>query len=955
MKDVFWPSDLILDLGKANWLEWSHTLSLSACQCGLCPWLDSSLPCPDPSNSADANYVWLQNDDALSAFILRQVSPADINNTNNCTTAFQIFECLRVLHENQGAYAQISLLMKALELRLSYDTSLHDTVAEARNFYQRIIAMGKIKDDDIFTAILLHMMSRDFIHLQQSVQNMTHLPSFNFEMIIRCILDEDALIRCHKELSQPANPLSPTTISSQSAFLAHAHPRGPKPFCTNCKRENHTADFCISPGGKMAGKTTEEAHAAYRAKNPRPPRPPPTSAHIASSSSIPSTSSVSSPSPATSDLPVIINGRQYIPDPSFSPSLPPPPPSAYITEVADVPDYPYHAFLAYSCSLNAFSAPILPSSLPPSSFNPSNTLPFIIDSGAACHLSPLIFDFKTLHPINSYPINGIGNSVNAVGIEMIEINTSSGKFILHDAFYVPSASVRLISVYLLLNPSSKLRYRALFSSDYVLIIDEANRVLAKGVAFHDCCLFFLSDFTLHVPPSISPPSSTHYASHLPGIDSWHKHLGHCNNNTIIKMAHSLGTKGMPINLSLPASKCESCILGKQTRTAVPKTQEGARATSPLERIYVDLCGPMSKPSRTGRLYLMNFIDDYSSFIWSLPLRNKSEASTVFKHWLMAVELQTPHKLKCLVTDNGELTSLQLCELCAERGILCLFTAPYTSMHNGRAERLHRTLMDKAHSMRFSCSAPVDMWDEFCATAAYLSNLTFTTTNSGHNGKSPYQLWHSRDPPLLHLHEIGCCTYALTLTHNPKLYQRSIPCVLIGYAPNSKAYRLWDPVTDPIFNSFHVSFIETHQLPPPMPTSLLNSNLPPMLPLKTHLQQPSPPVLPHLPLPPPLSNPISYPVSVPPSTQVSTLHRSVPLQINNIPPQNNNNASLLPNNVPIPHTLPSPYNTVVNPKQNNTVSSQINTAPPQNNTVHPQNNTVSSQIYTALPQNNTIHP
>ena len=495
--------------------------------------------------------------------------------------------------------------------------------------------------------------------------------------------------------------------------------------------------------------------------------------------------------------------------------------------------------------------------------------------------------------------------------------------------------MRLISIYLLLNPSSKLRYRTLFSSDYVLILDEANRVLAKGVAFHDHRLFFLSDFTLHVPPSISPPSSAHYASRLPGIDSWHKRLGHCNNDTIIKMAHSLGAKGMPIDLSLPASKCESCVLGKQTRTAVPKTWEGLRATSPLEHIYVDLCGPMSKPSRTGHLYSMNFIDDYSSFVWSLPLCNKSEASTVFKHWLTAVEHQTPHKLKCLITDNGKLTSLQLRELCAERGILHLFTAPYTSTHNGRAERLHRTLMDKARSMRISCSAPVDMWDEFCATAAYLSNLTFTTTNSEHNGKSPYQLWHSQDPPLLHLHEIGCHAYALTLTHNPKLYQRSIPYVLVGYAPNSKAYRLWDPVTDRIFNSFHVSFIETHQLPPPTPTSSLNSNLPPTLPLKTHLQQPSPPVLPHLPLPPPLSNPISYPVSIPPSTQLSTLHRSVPLQINNIPPLNNNNAPLLTNNVPVPHTLPSPYNTVVNPEQNNTISSQINTAPPQNNTVSSQ--------------------
>ena len=181
-------------------------------------------------------------------------------------------------------------------------------------------------------------------------------------------------------------------------------------------------------------------------------------------------------------------------------------------------------------------------------------------------------------------------------------------------------------------------------------------------------------------------------------------------------------------------------------------------------------------------------------------------------------------------------------------------------------------------MRISCSAPIDMWDEFCTTAVYLSNLTFTSMNSEHNGKSPYQLWHSREPPLLHLHEIGCQAYALTLTHNPKLFQRSVPCILIGYAPNSKAYRLWDPVTDRVFNSFHVSFIETHQLPPP-PSSIPSNSIPPTL-------MPSSASIPYFtPLPPSPSPSISFPISVPCSNAIPPLFTSsstIPLHINSIP-------------------------------------------------------------------------
>ena len=181
-----------------------------------------------------------------------------------------------------------------------------------------------------------------------------------------------------------------------------------------------------------------------------------------------------------------------------------------------------------------------------------------------------------------------------------------------------------------------------------------------------------------------------------------------------------------------------------------------------------------------------------------------------------------HKLKCLVTDNGELASNNMRSFCAEKGILHLFTAPYTSAHNGRAERLHRTLMDKARAMRISCTAPPDLWDEFCATAAYLTNLTGTSAN---DGKTPYALWHNKLPSITHLREIGCRAFALIPTSNPKILHRSLPCILIGYAPNSKAYRLWDPTTNHVFNSFHVSFIERRELPPPPPTHTPHTHTP----------------------------------------------------------------------------------------------------------------------------------
>jgi hypothetical protein len=71
------------------------------------------------------------------------------------------------------------------------------------------------------------------------------------------------------------------------------------------------------------------------------------------------------------------------------------------------------------------------------------------------------------------------------------------------------------------------------------------------------------------------------------------------------------------------------------------------------------------------------------------------------------------------------------------------------------------------------------------TACYLSNRTPVTSQDGH---TPFEHWTDQKPDLSHLREIGCRAFVLVQNqHNPKVYSRSIECVLIGYSLDSKAY------------------------------------------------------------------------------------------------------------------------------------------------------------------------
>lgn len=238
MESDSWPTDLILDLGKANWIEWSRKLDLLVRQCGLRPWLEGTIPCPNYTTSPNAHYVWMRNDDALAAFMQDRVSSIDIENVLGYSCANDLFARLRTLHGHQGAHAQINLLVKAFDITLSYDKPLCDTLAEMRAYHRRIIAIGKIKDDDIFCAILLHSIPTNFTHLQSSVQTLMQLPHFNSDVIVKLILDEDYLIRRRQELGQPANPNSSVSLPPQSAFAAQTRPRSTTRHCSNCKTKN---------------------------------------------------------------------------------------------------------------------------------------------------------------------------------------------------------------------------------------------------------------------------------------------------------------------------------------------------------------------------------------------------------------------------------------------------------------------------------------------------------------------------------------------------------------------------------------------------------------------------------------------------------------------------------------------------------------------------------------------
>ena len=196
------------------------------------------------------------------------------------------------------------------------------------------------------------------------------------------------------------------------------------------------------------------------------------------------------------------------------------------------------------------------------------------------------------------------------------------------------------------------------------------------------------------------------------------------------------------------------MLGKQNRvqfkTATHKT-EGI-----LVYVHTDVWGPTRVASRGGHMYFVTFIDDYTKKVWVYFMRHKSEMFVKFKLWKVEVENQTERKIKCLRSDNGtEYTDSRFMELCEQHGIKRHFTVRKTPQQNGVAERMNRTIAEKARCLRLNAKLAKNFWADAVSMACFLINRS---PRVALDGKVAEEVWTGNAVDYSNLRVFGCPAY-----------------------------------------------------------------------------------------------------------------------------------------------------------------------------------------------------
>ncbi|KAK8934943.1 hypothetical protein KSP39_PZI014634 [Platanthera zijinensis] len=415
-----------------------------------------------------------------------------------------------------------------------------------------------------------------------------------------------------------------------------------------------------------------------------------------------------------------------------------------------------------------------------------------LDTGASNHMCGEKELFTSLEPNGGDVSFGDASKISVEGKGVIAVTMNGKEVLINDVFYMPGLRSNILSLGQLVEKG----YRVLLRDNTLAMKDSQGREVVR-VKMATNRLF---------PLSLDAKETTCLAKTGEEEEAWlwHHRMGHLGFTGLKLLSGSKMVEGMPM-ITPPQRVCEACTKGKQRRD----TFEGGksrRTTRQLELVHSDIAGPFETTSVGGSRYYITFTDDFSRKCWVYFLKEKAEALDKFREFKAMAEKEVGQPLKVLRTDRGgEYTSRLFDDYCREWGISHQLTAAYSPQQNGVAERKNLTIMNMASSMVKGKGLPKKYWAEAVQVAVYVLNRCPTKSVKF---KTPFEAWCGRKPSVKHLRVFGCVAYAhIPDQRRRKLDDRSEKCIFVGYAPASKAYKLYNPETEKAIISRDVVFEE----------------------------------------------------------------------------------------------------------------------------------------------------
>lgn len=415
-----------------------------------------------------------------------------------------------------------------------------------------------------------------------------------------------------------------------------------------------------------------------------------------------------------------------------------------------------------------------------------------IDSGASSHMTPHreLLTLNVRDGIRGNIITANNAKLNVALVGNAEVMTSDTMIEISNVLYVPKLSANLLSVSRLVEKGN----RVVFEKSGCTIYDPEGKVVDKCKSENGIYKLKTDDFKCL---SASQSESD--------IMKWHRRLGHMNYESIMKMTNLVDGINVVRDKQVQDEilKCEVCSKGKQSKA--PFKASTTETSQILELIHSDVMGPFKTQSIGKAKYLLTFIDDYSRKVFTYGLSKKSDVLEKFKEFKTFIEKYMDAKIKILRSDNGgEYGSADFATFMRKEGIKHQKTIPHTPEQNGVAERMNRTLLERAKCLMFDANLPPCFWGEAFNMATYLINRSVTSSHGG----IPNEKFFNEKVKLNDLKQFGTeVMVQIPKSKRGKMDENSEKLIFVGYDQNTKGFRCIDRKTRKFTLARNVKFLD----------------------------------------------------------------------------------------------------------------------------------------------------
>ncbi|VFQ88324.1 unnamed protein product [Cuscuta campestris] len=132
---------------------------------------------------------------------------------------------------------------------------------------------------------------------------------------------------------------------------------------------------------------------------------------------------------------------------------------------------------------------------------------------------------------------------------------------------------------------------------------------------------------------------------------WHKRLSHLNFKTLNKLSKEGLVEDLPKAVYKKESICDVFQKGKQVKSTF-KAKPAHSTTRILSLIHMDLFGPVTLISLSGKKYVLVVVEDYSRYMWTIFLNSKKETQVKLTNCMKLIQNQARQTIQKIRSDKG---------------------------------------------------------------------------------------------------------------------------------------------------------------------------------------------------------------------------------------------------------------------------------------------------------------